>query len=186
MPQRERQGAGIVLTPQTPCNDCTDVVTNQCTVSKPNTQGKTKPSSVAFGLVTPLGDARDSIKKNPEPEVPGCMYMVGREGVEPSTLGLRVVRKIYTILRNLQYSFSTAENTEDLANTEQESIKKHANRSITYHVFGKSGKVRKHGCARRCWRNGPPLCELMRINSIKLASNTTFQHCSVEVSCGMA
>ena len=116
----------------------------------------------------------------------GCGFVVGREGVEPSTLGLRVVRKIYTILRNLQYSFSTAENTEDLANTEQESIKKHANRSITYHVFGKSGKVRKHGCARRCWRNGPPLCELMRINSIKLASNTTFQHCSVEVSCGMA
>ena len=116
----------------------------------------------------------------------GCEFVVGREGVEPSTLGLRVVRKIYTIPRHLQYSFPTAENMEDLANTKQESIKKHANRSITYHVYGKSGKVRKHGRARRCWRNGPPLCELMRINSIKHASNTTFQHCSVEVSCGMA
>ena len=116
----------------------------------------------------------------------GCGFVVGREGVEPSTLGLRVVRKIYTILRNLQYSFSTAENMEDLANTKQESIKKHANRSIIKHSIGKPGNVGKTVRARRCWRNGPPLCDLMRINSIKPASNTTFQHCSVEVSCGMA
>ena len=187
MPQREGKDAGIVLTPQTPCDACAGVVNTKCTVSKPNAPGKTTARGIGFRASWPARKRPGcQTKKARGSKAPGCGFVVGREGVEPSTLGLRVVRKIYTIPRHLQYSFPTAENMEDLANTKQESIKKHANRSITYHVYGKSGKVRKHGRARRCWRNGPPLCELMRINSIKHASNTTFQHCSVEVSCGMA
>ena len=116
----------------------------------------------------------------------GCGFVVGREGVEPSTLGLRVDRKIGTLPPDLQHTSSTEENAEDLEKAEQKPTNKRANRSITHHMFGKPGKAGTRGRARRCWRNESPLCESMLINSIKHVSNMTFQHCPVEVSCGMA